>query len=78
MPTIDRFDGIKVNVYNGDHRPPDVHIIYNEYEALIVIETKQLYAGDLPTQQMKKALEWLSENRDWALEVFYQLNENLR
>lgn len=32
----------------------------------------------MPTQQMKKALEWLSENKDWALEVFYQLNENLR
>jgi hypothetical protein len=32
MPTIDNFNGIKINVYNGDHRPPHIHAIYNEFE----------------------------------------------
>lgn len=78
MPTIDRFDGIRINVYNGDHRPPHVHALYNEFEALLCIETLEVYAGDLPTKQMKKVMEWLSENGEWALSVFYELNENLK
>jgi hypothetical protein len=78
MPTIDTFDGIKINVYNGDHRPPHIHVLYNEYEVLLIIENSKVYAGKLPRPQMNKALLWLSENADWALEVFYELNENLR
>jgi hypothetical protein len=37
-----------------------------------------VYAGELPSKQLKKVLEWLAENGNWALEVFYELNENLR
>jgi len=78
MPTIDRFDGIKVNIYNGDHRPPHIHVLYNEFEALLTIESIEVYAGELPTKQLKKTMDWLAGNSDWALEVFYELNENLR
>lgn len=46
MPTIDSFNGIKINVYNGEHRPPHIHASYNEFEVLIVIETKDIYAGE--------------------------------
>ena len=37
MPTIDIFNGIKICVYNGDHRPPHIHAQYNEFEVLIQI-----------------------------------------
>jgi len=37
MPTVDRFNGIKVHIYNGEHRPPHKHAVYNEYEVLIDI-----------------------------------------
>ena len=53
MPQIDAFNGIKISIYNGDHRPPHIHANYGEYEVLIVIETGQIYAGDLPTKQLK-------------------------
>lgn len=78
MPTIDSFDGIKINIYNGDHRPPHIHSVYNEYEVLIVIESIEIYAGYLPKKQLKKVLEWVEANSNWALEVFNQLNPYLK
>ncbi len=65
-------------MYNGDHRPPHIHAKYNEFEILIVIETGQIYAGDMPGKQLKQAFDWLSGNEDWALEVFYELNPDLK
>jgi hypothetical protein len=78
MPTIENFNGIKINVYNGEHRPPHIHASYNEFEVLIVIETKVIYAGELPNKQLRSVFNWLSANSDWALKVFYELNPKLR
>lgn len=78
MPIIDSFNGIKIHVYNGEHRPPHFHADYNEYEVLIEIETGMIYAGDLPTKQLKQVFDWLLGNSEWALEVFYELNPELK
>jgi hypothetical protein len=78
MPTIDSFNGIKIHVYNGEHRPPHIHADYSEYEVLINIENGEIYAGDLPAKQLKLVFDWLSGNSEWALEVFYELNPNLK
>jgi hypothetical protein len=78
MPNIDSFNGIKINIYNGEHRPPHIHAVYNEFEILIVIENGEIYAGDLPTRQLKFVFDWLSGNSEWALEVFYELNPELQ
>jgi hypothetical protein len=78
MPTIDSFNGIKIHVYNGEHRPPHIHADYGEYEVLINIENGEIYAGDLPAKQLKLVFDWLSGNSEWALEVFYELNPNLK
>jgi len=34
MPTVDRFDGIRVVIYPNDHRPAHVHVIGNGCEAV--------------------------------------------
>ena len=78
MPTIDLINGIKINIYNGDHRPPHIHAVYNEFEVLITIENGDIYAGDLPNTQLKQVFDWLSGNSDWALEIFYEFNPNLK
>jgi hypothetical protein len=70
MPTIDTIDGIKVCIYNGEHRPPHFHAIYNEFEAVLEIASGNVYAGGLPNKQLKKVFDWLAGNSDWALEVF--------
>ncbi len=53
MPTIDIIDGIKVCIYGGEHRPPHIHAIYNEFEIVIEIDDGNIYAGDLPNKQLK-------------------------
>ncbi|MEN6355050.1 MAG: DUF4160 domain-containing protein [Bacteroidales bacterium] len=78
MPTIDYINGIKINVYNGEHRPPHIHAIYNEFEVIILINDKSIYAGELPNKQMRDVIKWLSDNSDWALKVFVELNPNLQ
>jgi hypothetical protein len=78
MPIIDSFKGIKIHAYNGEHRPPHIHVDYNEFEILIIIENGEIYAGELPSRQLKLVFDWLSGNSDWALEVFYELNPNLK
>lgn len=78
MPTIDVIDGVKINIYNGDHPPPHIHAIYNEHEALITIEKSEIYAGDLPERQLKKALNWLEANSKAAMIVFNELNPTLK
>ena len=77
MPVIDIIDGVKVCIYGGEHRPPHFHAIYNEFEVVIEIENGNLYAGELPNRQMKKISDWLAENFEWALQVFYELNPEL-
>ena len=78
MPLIDNFNGIKIHIYNGEHRPPHIHAVYSEFEILIVIETGKIYAGEIPNKQLKLVFDWLSGNTDWAIEVFYQLNPELK
>lgn len=65
-------------MYNGEHRPPHFHAIYNEFEVLIEIEKECIYSGDLPRKQLKQVFDWVSGNADWALEVFYELNPELK
>jgi hypothetical protein len=42
MPTIDIIDGIKICIYNGEHRPPHFHASYNEYEVVLEIESGEI------------------------------------
>ena len=78
MPNIDSLAGIKINLYSGDHLPPHIHAVYNEYEVLLVIKTKTIYAGYLPAAQLRKAKAWLRVNEEDALNIFYSLNPELR
>jgi hypothetical protein len=52
--------------------------MYNEFEVLVQIEDSVIYAGYLAKKQLKLVFEWLSENSDWALQVFYELNKELK
>lgn len=77
MPTIEHVDGVKIVIHNGEHRPPHIHAIYGEFEVLIEIETGKIYAGDLPTKQLKDAFDWVAGNKDLALSIFNELNPHL-
>jgi hypothetical protein len=64
MPLVDLINGIKILIYNGEHRPPHIHARYNEYEVLITIETQDLYAGEMPGRQLKTIFDWLASNSE--------------
>lgn len=77
MPNFDSFNGIKVTIYNGDHLPPHIHVLYGADEVLLEIETGIIYAGWLPAKQLKKAREWLTNNKGNAAQSFKLLNPQL-
>lgn len=58
MPEISRFFGIVIKMFFNDHEPPHFHAVYAEHEALIVIETLEIYRGNLPARALSLVREW--------------------
>ncbi len=65
MPCLKQIQGIKVEMYFNDHLPPHVHILYNEFEELIEIETFRTYVGEVPPKQRKLAVTWMEAHQDF-------------
>jgi len=64
MPTVSRFDGLRVVVYPADHRPAHVHVIGAEGEAVFILncpsgpsELRENYGFSQPqVSQIKREL----------------------
>jgi Domain of unknown function (DUF4160) len=52
-----------IEMFFADHPPPHFHARYGDDEALIVIETREVFAGDLPGRALRLVREWLEEHR---------------
>ena len=39
MPTVEIFDGIKIEMYVNDRNPPHVHIKYAKHKCILEIQT---------------------------------------
>jgi hypothetical protein len=61
---ISRFFGIIVRMFANDHAPAHFHAMYAEFEALIDIETLDIYRGALPRRALALVLEWAAEHRE--------------
>lgn len=64
MPEVTRFFGIVIRMYFMDHSPPHFHAVYDEYEALVAIDTLAVLRGELPRRAMALVLEWAAIHRD--------------
>ena len=62
MPRISEFYGIAIYMYYRDHPPAHFHAIYGDYEALIGIDTLDVYKGWLPGRGMSLVLDWASRH----------------
>ncbi len=56
----------------GEHNPPHFHAYYQDYRAVVDIETCELRQGDLPNKQIKLVLAWAELHQEelkanWAL-----------
>ena len=74
MPTIAMFYGIIIRMYcyPGEHNPPHIHAYYQDYKALIDINSCELSEGTLPPRQLKLVLAWAEIHKeellaDWDL-----------
>lgn len=67
MPEICRFFGIVIKMYFNEHNPPHFHVEYQDYEAIINIETGAV-TGNISRRALRLVYEWLDENRDALME----------
>ena len=77
MPTIKIIYSIKIDVYSREHPPPHFHVLFAEYEELIVIKTLQTYIGYIPATQRKKVIKWAKTQKELLTENFNRLNPRL-
>ena len=77
MPTIKIIDSIKIDVYSREHPPPHFHVLFAEFEELIIIETLETYIGYIPASQRKKVIKWAKTQKGLLKENFKRLNTRL-
>jgi hypothetical protein len=60
MPTISMFFGIIIRMYLGksEHNPPHFHAYYQDFKAVVDIESCEITEGNLPIKQQKLVLAW--------------------
>jgi hypothetical protein len=64
MPQISRFFGVIIYMYFDDHNPPHFHAVYDDDEAVILIETLSLHKGKLPARIFGFVIEWATLHQE--------------
>ena len=72
MPTIARFYGIKISIYQmqKEHNPPHLHALYGEYDAEIDIKTGNQTRGNLPGTALALVRKWITIHKDELIEMW--------
>ena len=63
MPEICRFLGIVISMYFNEHNPPHFHVRYNDYRAVMEIQTLNVLDGALPARVRGLVEEWAELHR---------------
>lgn len=74
MPEICRFYGIIIKMYFNEHNPPHFHIEYQDYEAIVNIETGEV-TGNISRRALKLVYDWLDQNKDALLENWRRIED---
>lgn len=72
MPEISRFYGIIIRMFYNDHNPPHFHVIYQNFEATLSIESLEVLEGQLPKRAYNLSVEWALENRHELMENWFK------
>jgi hypothetical protein len=78
MAEISRFYGIIIQMFGNDHNPPHFHAIFNEYRAIIEIETGEILKGILPGKQLKFIQVWTEIHKDELMKNFSDLRSEIQ
>ena len=74
IPEISRFYGIIIKMYFNEHNPPHFHVEYQDYEAIVNIETGEL-TGKMSRRALGLVYEWLDQNKEALLENWKRIEE---
>jgi hypothetical protein len=74
MPEICRFYGIIIYMFYNDHNPPHFHVEYQEFEAIIEIESG-IIKGKIPRRALKLIFEWMDLHKEELLENWKKIEE---
>jgi hypothetical protein len=75
MPEISRFYGIVIRMYFREHNPPHFHAEYQDYEAIVNIQTGEV-TGKMSRRALKMIYEWLDSHKDELMENWQRGIEN--
>ena len=72
MPTISTFYGIIILMHltEKEHKPPHLHAIYGDKEAIFSIMTGEKIQGKFPSKGEKLVKEFISLHKDKLLEMW--------
>ena len=76
MPTIKRFGLLQLRMYPGDHLPPHFHVVGPETEAIVSLESLELWAGRAKKSDLREVLAWAEANRDSLWQTWQLLNKS--
>lgn len=63
MPRISEFFGIVIYMYFNEHFPPHFHAQYGGEEASYILDSLEVYEGQLPRRVNALVLEWAALHR---------------
>jgi hypothetical protein len=74
MPEISCFYGIIIYMFYNEHNPPHFHVQYQDFEAIIEIETG-IIKGKIPRRALKLIFEWMDLHTEELLENWKKIEE---
>jgi len=72
MPTIAIFYGMVIEMFWRDHPPPHYHVTYQQYRAVIAIETGEVLHGKLPVGARRDLRAWTARHRQELLDNWHR------
>jgi hypothetical protein len=63
MPTIAIVDGVKIQIFYGDHMPAHFHAIIGGAEILIAIRNLDVIRGSLPPAKLRRVIAWAQSHQ---------------
>lgn len=67
-----------IKMFFDDHNPPHFHVEFQEYRAIINIQTSDIIEGYLPPKQLKLIQVWTSIHEEELLENFINLGKDFK
>ena len=69
MPTISMFYGIIIRMFFSpeEHNPPHFHAFYQDFRAIVDINSCEIIKSDFPSKQKKLILAWAEMHKEELL-----------